>query len=143
MPSSWNCAKQSLSEGGFAVILEVCGFNDWLLKLLAEYGCRETILIQPEKQSKKKTDRRDANALGEILWVNRHRLLAGTKVQGIRRVVPPSERDAQDRQLTAWRQRLGQSRTRTINRIKRLLRKHNREQECPTQGIDTIQGKRG
>ena len=33
------------AEGGFVTILEVCGFNDWLLKLLAEYGCRETILI--------------------------------------------------------------------------------------------------
>jgi transposase len=122
-------------------ILEVCGFNDWLLKRLEEYGCRETILIQPEKQSRKKTDRRDANALGEVLWVNRHRLLAGKKVQGIRRVVLPTEQDARDRQLTAWRQRLGQSRTRTINRIKRLLRKHNLEQECPTKGIDTLKGK--
>ena len=52
--------KMSVPEGGFVAILEVCGFNDWLLKLLAEYGCRETILIQPEKRSKKKTDRRDA-----------------------------------------------------------------------------------
>lgn len=133
--------ETSRAEGGFVAVLEVCGFNDWLLKLLQEYGCRETILIQPEKQSKKKTDRRDANALGEILWVNRHRLLAGKKVQGLRRVVLPSERDAQDRQLTAWRQRLGQSCTRTINRIKRLLRKHNLSQECPTKGIDTVKGK--
>ena len=73
--------KASAPEGGFVAILEVCGFNDWLLKLLAEYGCRETVVIQPEKRSKKKTDRRDANALGELLWVNRHRLLAGKKVQ--------------------------------------------------------------
>jgi transposase len=134
--------KISQSEGGFVAILEVCGFNEWLLKMLKEYGCRETILIQPEKQSKKKTDRRDANALGEILWVNRCRLLEGKKVQGIRRVVLPENRDAQDRQLTAWRQRLGQSRTRTINRIKRLLRKHNIEQDCPTKGIDTVKGKK-
>jgi transposase len=134
--------ERSQPEGNFVVILEVCGFNDWLLKLLEEYGCHETILIQPEKQSKKKTDRRDSNALGEILWVNRDRLLAGKKVQGIRRVAPPSERDAQDRQLTVWRQRLGQSRTRTINRVKRLLRKHNLEQDCPTKGIDTIKGKK-
>jgi len=133
--------ERSRPEGGFVAILEVCGFNDWLLKRLEEYGCRETILIQPEKQSRKKTDRRDANALGEVLWVNRHRLLAGTKVQGIRRVVLPTEQEARDRQLTAWRQRLGQSRTRSINRIKRLLRKHNLEQECPTKGIDTIKGK--
>jgi hypothetical protein len=26
--------QQSESEGGFVAILEVCGFNDWLLKLL-------------------------------------------------------------------------------------------------------------
>jgi len=73
--------KKSVPEGGFISILEVCGFNDWLLKLLAEYGCRETILIQPEKRSKKKTDRRDANSLGELLWVNRQRLLEGKKVR--------------------------------------------------------------
>ena len=101
--------QQSGSEGGFVTILEVCGFNDWLLKLLVEYGCRETILIQPEKRSKKKTDRRDANALGEILWLNRERLLAGKTVQGIRRVQPPCERDAEDRQITALRKRLGNS----------------------------------
>jgi hypothetical protein len=52
--------EMSVLEEGFITILEVCGFNDWLLKLLTEYGCRETILIQPEKRSKKKTDRRDA-----------------------------------------------------------------------------------
>ncbi len=69
--------ERSVPEGGFVAIVEVCGFNDWLLKLLAEYGCREVIVIQPEKRSKKKTDRRDANALGELLWVNRQRLLAG------------------------------------------------------------------
>jgi transposase len=128
---------RSLPEGGFVTILEVCGFNDWLLKLLAEYGCRESLVIQPTKRSKKKTDRRDANALGEILWVNRQRLLAGQRVQGLRRVLPPSEHDAENRQLTALRQRLGQLRTRTINKVKHLLRKHNLEQEQPAKGIDT------
>ena len=134
--------NMSVREGGFIAILEVCGFNDWLLKLLGEYGCRETIVIQPEKRSKKKTDRRDANALGELLWVNRQRLLAGKKVQGIRRVQWPSPRDAEDRQITALRKRLGQLRTRTINKIKHILRKHNLEQECPTKGLDTLKGKK-
>src|SRR3974377_1158413 len=46
-------------EGGFAAIVEVCGFNDWLLKMLTEYGCRETVLIQVEKRSKKKNEPRD------------------------------------------------------------------------------------
>ncbi|MGO8689155.1 MAG: hypothetical protein ACLQLG_05940 [Thermoguttaceae bacterium] len=99
---------RSVPEGGFVAIVEVCGFNDWFVKLLAEYSCRETIVIQAEKRSKKKTDRRDANALGELLWVNRQRLLAGKKVQGVRRVQLPSAQDAEDRQLTEWRKRLGQ-----------------------------------
>jgi len=94
----------------------------------------------PEKRSKK-TDRRDANASGELLWVNRQRLLAGKKVHGIRCVQLPSQADAEDRQITAWRKRLGQLRTRTINKIKHILRKYNLEQECPTKGLDTIKGK--
>jgi transposase len=117
--------------------VEVCGFNDWFLKLLAEYGCREVVLVQPEKRSKNKTDRRDANALGELLWTNRQRLLAGKKVQNVRRIVPASDRDAEDRQLTALRQRLGRLRTRTINKVQHLLLKHNLQQECPTKGIQT------
>jgi transposase len=124
-------------EGGFVTMVEVCGFNDWLLKILTEYGCRETVLIQVEKRSKKKTDRRDAHQLSGILWVNRHRLLAGQRVEGVRRVQPPSAQDAQDRQITELRKRMGQLRTRTINKIKHLLRKHNLEQEQPAKGIDT------
>ena len=96
--------KMSASEGGFVAILEVCGFNDWLLKLLAEYGCRETMLIQPEKRSKKKTDRRDANRLGRTscgsivsgCW--RARRSRGSAVCSCR----PSRRP-QDRQITALR----------------------------------------
>jgi transposase len=124
-------------EGGFAAIVEVCGFNDWLLKMLAQYGCRETVLIQVEKRSKKKTDRRDAHQLSGLLWVNRLRVLVGQRIEGVRRVQPPTEREAEDRQLTVLRQRLGQLRTRTINRIKHLLRKHNLEQDQPAKGLDT------
>jgi transposase len=134
--------RERAGEGGFVVILEVCGFNDWLLKLLAEYGCRETVLVQPEKRSKRKTDRRDANALGEILWVNRQRLLGGKRIQGIRRVELPTPEEAADRQVTMLRKRLGQARTRTVNRVKHLLRKHNLERECPTKGLDTIKAKK-
>jgi transposase len=129
--------SRSVPEGGFVAIVEVCGFNDWFLKLLAEYGCREVVLVQPEKRGKNKTDRRDANALGELLWTNRERLLTGKKVQNVRRIVPASDRDAEDRQLTALRQRLGRLRTRTINKVQHLLLKHNLQQECPTKGIQT------
>ena len=119
--------QRTAADGGYVVMLEVCGFNDWLLRLLGEYECRHVALIQPEKQSKKKTDRRDANALGELLWVNRQRLLAGQKIQGVRQVQIVSDAELADRRLTATRHRLGQQRTATINRIHRILRRHNLE----------------
>jgi transposase len=133
--------KRSQKEGGFVAIVEVCGFNQWLLEMLQEYGCKEIFLVQPEKRSKKKTDRRDAQSLAEILWINRERLLAGKPVQGLRRVQPPTAADGEARQLTELRKRAGQQRTRTINRIKHLLRKHNIEQEYPTKKLETIKGR--
>jgi transposase len=133
--------RNRAGEAGFVTIVEVCGFNDWLLNLLGEYGCRKTLLVQPEKQSKKKTDRRDANALDEILWLNRQRLLDGKPVQGVRVVQRPTAQEAEDRQLTELRKRMGQLRTRTINKVKHLLRKHNLQQECPTKGLKTVKCK--
>jgi len=129
-------------EGGFVAVVEVCGFNDWLLKMLDEYGCREIIVIQPEKRSKKKTDRRDAAELSQTLWVNRERLLAGKPCNGVRRVALPSKQDGENRQLTALRKRMGSLRTRTINKVQRILLKHNIQQECPTKGIQTKKARR-
>ena len=87
-------------EGGFLAIVEICGFNDWLLEMLKEYGCRETVLIQPEKRSRKKTDRRDASVLSQLLWVNRQRVLGGKRVQGLKRIILPSQEEQDNRQLT-------------------------------------------
>jgi transposase len=134
--------RRKAGQEGYVAAVEICGFHEWLVQLLAEYGCRRTLLIQPEKQSKKKTDRRDAHAISELLWVNRQRLLAGQRVQGMRVIQPPSADDAHDRQLTELRKRVGQLRTRTINKVKHLLRKHNLEQECPTKGSDTIRARK-
>lgn len=133
--------QQAQAEDGFLAIVEVCGFNDWLLALLQEYGCREIVLLQPESRGKKKTDRRDAGKLSELLWINRHRLLQGRPVE-FRRVRIPSPQIAADRQLTALRKRLTDLRTRTINKVQRILLKHNRQQECPTKGIQTQRARR-
>ena len=128
---------QAREEGGFVAIVEVCGFNDWLIRMLGEYGCREVVLVHPDKRSKKKTDRRDANALGELLWVNRHRLVGGERLQRLRRVCLVSDEDQESRQVTALRQRLGRTRTRTINQIKRILNRHNLMWDCPTRTFQT------
>jgi len=129
--------EQADLAGGYMAVLEVCGFNDWLIERLKEYGCREIVLVQPEHRPRQKTDRRDAAKLSELLWINRYRLLGGGRAAGLRRVEIASQADDEDRRLTARRQRAGSELTRTINRVKHLLRRHNLQHDCPTRGIQT------
>jgi transposase len=126
----------------YVAIVEVCGFNDWLLEWLPQHGCQEIVLVQPDRRSKKKTDRRDANALGELLWINRQRLLGGQRPHGLRRVYIPTARDKEDRQLTALRQVATGRKTRCVNRVHHLLRRHNLEQDCPTKGIQSLKARK-
>lgn len=130
-------------DGGYVAILEVCGFHDWLVRALREEpACHDVVVVHPDQRSKKKTDRRDANLLCELLWVNRQRLVAGERVQGVRRVYTPTPEEQQDRQLTSVRQRLGRQRTRTLNQIHYLLRRHNLEWDRPTKTFQTEKVKR-
>lgn len=134
----WDGIREQSPEG-FVVILEVCGLNDWLVALLqAMPGC-QLVLVQAPQRASTKTDRRDADRLGELLWVNRDRLAAGQRVSGLKRIVIPSKVDAENRQLTGVRQRLISQRTKVINRVRHILLKHNITQEMPTKGIQTIQ----
>jgi transposase len=123
---------------GYVAIVEVCGFNDWLLDLLVEEGCLEVVLVQPEKKNKHKSDRRDAYRLGELLWVNRERLAGGQKLAEIRRVHIADAADREDRRLTGMRVGVGRELTRTINRVKHLLRRLNLQHRCPTKGLKTV-----
>jgi len=84
-----------------------------------------------------KTDKRDANALGELLWNNRNRLRGGQRPNGIRRIFPADPADAQVRQLANFRQHLVVQRTRVINKIKGIINKHNMAQDAPTEKYDT------
>jgi len=133
--------QQLHAAGGgpdYAALLEVCGFHDWLVKRLESDGrCRDVVVIHPDQRSKKKTDRRDANQLCQLLWVNRQRLLAGERANGVRRVYQPTDDERQDRQLTSVRQRAGRQRTRTINQIRYILRRNNLEWERPTKTFQT------
>ena len=133
----WDGIREQSPEG-CVVILEVCGLNDWLVALLtAMPGC-QLVLVQAPQRASTKTDRRDADRLGELLWVNRSRLSAGQRVSGLKRIVIPSKVDAENRQLTGVRQRLISQRTKVINRVRHILLKHNITQEMPTKGIQTI-----
>ena len=131
--------RQALpAEEKYVAVVEVCGFHDWLVRWLQQDDrCQQTLVIQPLGRSANKTDRRDANALSELLWVNRERLLRGDRVQGVRTVLLPSVEQQADRHLTQLRERLVRKRTQSINQIHKILRRHNLEWERPTKSIQT------
>ncbi len=124
-------------DESFVSVVEVCGFNDWLIRMLRDYHCHKVILIQPEERKRQKTDRRDAAALSELLWVNRDRLLAGKPVHGLRQVDIASTTDQENRRLTTLRKDASRGRTRLINRIKHIFRRHNLQWEMPTKTFPT------
>ena len=130
-------AKKARKHRGYMAIVEVCGFNDWLLAKLQKTRCSEIVVIQPGNSAMNKTDKRDANALGELLWNNRKRLQGGQRPNGIRRIFPADPADAQVRQLANFRQHLIRQRTRLVNKIKGILNKHNMAQDAPTEKYDT------
>jgi transposase len=131
--------RERLRNGeSFVAVLEVCGFNDWLIRLLRDNRCHKVILIQPDDRKKCKTDRRDAAALSELLWVNRDRLLHGKPVRGLRQVDIANTTDQENRRLTTVRKEAGQARTRIVNRIRHMLRRHNLQWEMPTKRLPTL-----
>jgi transposase len=122
----------------YVAILEVCGFHDWLVKWLHQDArCQLVLVVQPLGRSATKTDRRDAHALSELLWINRDRLLRGDRVHGVRTVHVPGEEQMADRRLTSMRERLVRRRTQTINQIHKILRRQNREWDRPTKTFQT------
>jgi transposase len=129
--------RKARKHRGYMAIVEVCGFNDWLLEKLKKTCCSEIVVIQPDNSAVNKTDKRDANALGALLWNNRKRLQGGQRPNGIRRIFPADPADAQVRQLANFRQHLVTQRTKIINKIKGIINKHNIAQDAPTQHYDT------
>jgi transposase len=98
------------------------------------------ILIQPDQRKKCKTDRRDAAALSELLWVNRDRLLQGKPVRGLRQVDIARGADQENRRLTTLRKDAGQARTRLVNQIRHILRRHNLQWQMPTKKFPSKSG---
>ena len=120
--------KKARKHRGYMAIVEVCSFNDWLLEKLKKTQCKEVVVIPPNNTAVNKTDQRDTDALGALLWNNRKRLEGGQRPNGIRRIFPA---DAQ------VRQRLIRQRTLLINKIKGVINKHNLVHDAPTQDSTT------
>ncbi len=126
--------QRGAEHGGYVAVMEVCGFNGWLIKRLEQWGCRRVYVIKAPDRVRQKTDRRDAAKLSELLWINRDRIAAEQSLVHVSEVYQPTEQEQYDRQLTHLRHRLGRALTRAKNSIKGILRRHNLEQECPTKG---------
>ena len=69
--------ERGAAREGYVAVIEVCGFNGWLIKRLTQWGCRRVCLIKAPDRARQKTDRRDAAKLSELLWINRDRIAAG------------------------------------------------------------------
>ena len=131
-------AQVAAGDEKYVAVVEVCGFHDWLVRWLPkDERCHMLLVVQPLGRSATKTDRRDAHALSELLWINRERLLRGDRIQGVRTVHQPGEEQQADRRLTRLRERLVWRRTQTINQIHKILRRNNLEWERPTKTFQT------
>lgn len=128
------CAEH---DCGFWAIVEVCGFNDWLLEMLKNFRCQRILLVQPEETDRRKTDRRDAAKLSEQLWLFRDRITAGKHIDKLKIVKIPSSVVQQQRRLTTLRKDARASRSRSVNQIKHILRRHNLQHQMPTKTFPT------
>ena len=127
------------ADCGFWAIVEVCGFNDWLLEMLKNFRCARIVLVQPEETDRRKTDRRDAAKLSEQLWLFCDRIASGKHIDKLKIVGIPNSIRLQQRRLTTLRKDASKARGRSINQIKHLLRRHNLQHEMPTKTFPTIQ----
>jgi transposase len=123
---------------GFWAIVEVCGFNDWLIEMLRNFRCDRIVLVQPEDTDRRKTDSRDAAKLSELLWLYRDRIREGKRIKKLRIVQIPTNTQLQQRRLTTLRKDARASQSRAINQIKYVLRRHNLQHQMPTKTFPTI-----
>jgi transposase len=129
--------EQARPEGGYLAVLEVCGFHDWLLKRLGQWGCSRAYVVAAPPRVRNKTDHRDAAKLSDLLWINRDRIAGGSRLIDLHVVYQPTEQEEHARQLTHLRCRLGQRQTSIKNQIHHVILRHNLAQECPTKGMFT------
>src|SRR5262249_10786416 len=113
---------------------------DCMVRLWHEYNCNRVVWIRPDRRKKCKTDRRDAAALSELLGFNRDRLLQGKPVRGLRQVDIVRGIDQENRRLTTLRKDAGQARTRLVNQVRHILRRHNLQWQMPTKKFPTKAG---
>ena len=122
----------------FWAIVEVCGFGDWLIEMLKNFQCQRIVVVQPEENGKRKTDRRDAAKLSEELWLYRERIENGKPINKLKIISLPDSIESQLRRLTTLRKHARAKQIRAINQVKFILRRHNLQHDIPTKTFPTI-----
>ena len=69
-------AKKSRKHRGYMAIVEICGFNDWLLEKFQKTRCSEIVVIQPGNSAMNKTDKRVQTPLVNCFGI----IASGSKV---------------------------------------------------------------
>ena len=123
---------------GFWAVIEVCGFNDWLIEMLKNFRCEKILLVQPEDSDRRKTDKRDAAALSELLWLYRDKIIKQQPIKKLKIVYQPTAEQNRQRRLTSLRKDARVQVGRAINRIRSVLRRHNLQHQMPTKTFPTI-----
>ena len=126
-------AAQAADHGRYVAVMEVCGFNGWLIRQLNRRGCVRVIVVAAPVRVRQKTDRRDAARLSELVWMNRDRITNGARLLNLKEVYQPTEQEQQDRQITMLRHRLG----RRLTRVKNLIQAIRIVRTLPTAGAYT------
>lgn len=49
--------ERGAEHGGYVAVMEVCGFNGWLIKRLEQWGCKRVYVISAPDRVRQKTDR--------------------------------------------------------------------------------------
>lgn len=129
--------EKAADQGGYVAVVEVCGFNGWLVRSLQEAGCTRTFVVAAPPPQRNKTDKRDAAKLSELLWVNRERIAAGNRLVQLREVYQTTETEEEARRVVRLRLNITRTQTRVKNHIGGILRRHNMERDCPTKGLFT------
>ena len=56
--------NRASEQGGYVAVMEVCGFNGWLIKRLEQWGCKRVYLISAPVRVRQKTRQSSVSCFG-------------------------------------------------------------------------------
>ena len=122
----------------FIAVVEVCGFNDWLIRMLRDYQCQQSN-PHPTRRTKESQDGPSRRGRAQRSLVGQPRIASCKANRSVvcGKVDIANTADQENRRLTTLRKDAGRAKTRLILQIKHMLRRHNLQWEMPTKTFPT------